>query len=234
VASNVFIYLAGLLTHAKPESMGLSNLYFYLAWEQGFFPFLWSLKAFVFHGFFHSGFGHLAGNMIFLAALGPILERKLGSRHYFYLYFAGMIVAGIVGLILNPFSEEALIAGMDFPSLIGASGAISAVIAGVLAASPRSIVGLIPAIKDIYSTPAIEAWFANKPYIAPLYYKDHYVEAWFVASFFILEQLLVVKSMPTGSAAIHIAGLVAGAAFIIGLKVYNHLIGSKSTSNSSS
>lgn len=214
VASNVFIYLAGLLSHANPESMGLSNGFFLLAWEQGFFPFLWSLKAFVFHGFFHSGFGHLAGNMIFLMALGPILEKKLGSRHYFYLYFAGMLAAGIVGLILNPFSEEDLIAGREIISLIGASGAISAVIGAVLIANPRSIVGFIPAITG--------------------YTKEHYVEAWFVASFFILEQLLVVKSMPTGSAAIHIAGLVAGIAYIIGLKVHNRRKGSDSPSNSSS
>jgi len=72
---------------------------------------------------------HIVANMIPLACLGPALEDLLGHSRYLGLYLGGAVASVIVWLYFNSGSDEAI---------IGASGAVFAVIAGIGVAAPRA------------------------------------------------------------------------------------------------
>jgi membrane associated rhomboid family serine protease len=83
---------------------------------------------------------HIVANMIPLVCLGPALEEMLGPLRYFGLYLGGAIASVLFWLCLNSHSND---------PIIGASGAVFAVIAGIAAAAPREevdilLLGLIP------------------------------------------------------------------------------------------
>lgn len=65
--------------------------------------------------FLHQNIAHLLGNMVFLAAVGPAVERAAGAARFFVVYLAG----GLAGV-----GMYALAAPNGTP-LIGASGAIA-------------------------------------------------------------------------------------------------------------
>lgn len=69
--------------------------------------------------FLHSGFMHLGFNMLMLIFCGRYVEQALGSVLMAALYFLGIYAAGLTEIIFNGSSEI---------PVIGASGAISAVI----------------------------------------------------------------------------------------------------------
>jgi len=73
---------------------------------------------------------HIAANMIFLYCLGPALEIFLGHWRYLGLYLGGAIGAALFWYLFTPTG--------DFDQgIIGASGAIFALIAGAGTAAPR-------------------------------------------------------------------------------------------------
>jgi len=75
------------------------------------------------HNFLHYGFGHLAGNMLFLWAFGIVVEGKLGALKYLAAYLAiGTLHGALVQSIL-------LRSGLD-----GHAAGASAVVYGLLAA----------------------------------------------------------------------------------------------------
>lgn len=67
--------------------------------------------------FLHGGWGHLLGNMLFLLALGLLVEGPLGRSLFLLLYLAGGVAASLAWLASNSGSAA---------SLVGASGAIAA------------------------------------------------------------------------------------------------------------
>lgn len=77
---------------------------------------------------------HIVANMIPLICLGPALEEFLGHLRYLGLYLGGAIVAALAWYALNQAADE---------PVIGASGAVFAVIAGVGVAYPRITVTLL-------------------------------------------------------------------------------------------
>lgn len=68
--------------------------------------------------FLHAGIDHLVGNMIFLAALGEMLEPKIGHLSFGILYIISGIGSSIASLIYR-------ILTMQFYNSVGASGAIN-------------------------------------------------------------------------------------------------------------
>lgn len=81
----------------------------------------WKIAQLITHMFLHGGLLHLAGNMLFLLALGSGLEEYWGHKVYSVFYiFVGM--AACVPSFVVPY---------DSP-MIGASGAISGVMGGFL------------------------------------------------------------------------------------------------------
>ena len=72
---------------------------------------------------------HIAANMIPLICLGPALEEMLGHGRFLGLYLGGAIAAVVIWHLLNLHVYE---------PIMGASGAIFAVIAAIGAAVPRA------------------------------------------------------------------------------------------------
>ncbi|MDQ1257263.1 MAG: hypothetical protein QG656_1866, partial [Candidatus Hydrogenedentes bacterium] len=87
--------------------------------------------------FLHSGLMHLFMNMLWLFFFGPQVERTLGTRQFFLIYFvcgAGAVLFTLLSLFLF---------GRD-PSVAGASGAVMAVLMAYVVIDPRRQFFLFP------------------------------------------------------------------------------------------
>jgi membrane associated rhomboid family serine protease len=97
------------------------------------------LATLITYQFFHADIGHIVGNMIFLWVFGDDIERALGRIRYLVFYVASGVVGGIVFALYDPHSTI---------ELIGASGAIAAVVVAYLMLRPCAkitvLVGIIP------------------------------------------------------------------------------------------
>ncbi len=78
--------------------------------------------------FMHGSWMHIIGNMIFLWAFGPEIEDAMGHWRYLTFYFAGGLVAMITQVAVTPHSTV---------PVLGASGAIAAVMGAFLVTYPR-------------------------------------------------------------------------------------------------
>jgi membrane associated rhomboid family serine protease len=102
--------------------------------------------------FMHGGWGHLAGNMLFLWIFGDNVEDAIGHRRYLFFYLACGICAAAAQVLTNPGSPAAM---------VGASGAIAGVLGAYLVLYPRAPVTVFVFIFFI-SLPAwlvIGEWF---------------------------------------------------------------------------
>lgn len=79
--------------------------------------------------FLHAGWGHLLGNMVYLAIFGDNVESMLGHGRYLLFY----LLAGIAGGLTHVFSQP----DSTLPTL-GASAAISGVLAAYVVYFPRN------------------------------------------------------------------------------------------------
>lgn len=79
-------------------------------------------------GFLHAGPGHLFGNLYFLFMAGDNVEERLGTLGFLALYFFGMIAADAAYVARHLTSTI---------PLVGASGAISAVMGAYIVFFPR-------------------------------------------------------------------------------------------------
>jgi len=94
------------------------------------------LSPFFTNMFLHGGFWHLLGNMWFLYIFGNNVEDKMGSIRYLLFYLIAGILASLTHFILYAHSPV---------PAIGASGAISGVMAAYMFLFPRSkIITFIP------------------------------------------------------------------------------------------
>lgn len=84
--------------------------------------------------FIHADWLHLLGNMLFLLIFGLSAERLLGSRRFLALFLACGALANLVG---------ALTLGASDAPIVGASGAVSAIVGAYLALFPRASLGLV-------------------------------------------------------------------------------------------
>jgi len=78
--------------------------------------------------FIHGGWMHIIGNMIYLWAFGPPIERAMGSGRFLGFYLAGGLVAMLAQVAADPFSRI---------PVLGASGAIAAVMGAFIVTYPR-------------------------------------------------------------------------------------------------
>jgi membrane associated rhomboid family serine protease len=77
--------------------------------------------------FMHGGWGHLLGNMLYLFIFGDDIEEAMGSLRFIVFYIASGVLAALGYFAINVHSEV---------TLIGASGAISAILAAYLMLRP--------------------------------------------------------------------------------------------------
>jgi len=140
------------------------------------------------YAFLHADMWHLAGNMVFLWVFGDNVEDAFGHLKFLAFYLVSAAVAGGAHVLLNPTS--------DLP-LIGASGAIAAIVSAYLILHPRVrlwilALGRIPL--PIPAWLALGAWILFQFYNVAVHQGDNV--AWWA----------------------HIGGLAAGAALVLVLR----------------
>ena len=96
--------------------------------------------------FMHGGWLHIGGNMLFLFIFGDNVERAFGALKYIFFY----LVCGLIASLAQVFSDPSSV----IPSL-GASGAISGVLAAYLVLFPRNPVRVLVAFRYVSEVPAL-------------------------------------------------------------------------------
>lgn len=134
--------------------------------------------------FLHGDGLHLLGNMLFLWVFGDNVEDAMGHLKFLVFYLACGVLAGLTHAVMMPDSSDAL---------IGASGAVSGVIAAYLILHPR-----------------VRVWVLALKFI-PLR-----ISAALALSLWIVFQIVMVFLPQIGPTAwwAHIGGLIAGALLI--------------------
>jgi membrane associated rhomboid family serine protease len=113
-----------------------------LSTETWYFPWTWMT-----HGFAHAplrseiGIWHIAGNMLTLYFLGRPIEQRLGRWEFLKFYLLALLAGGAGFYLVN------LLSGWPPASVLGASGAVSGVVALFIFYYPRQtllIWGILP------------------------------------------------------------------------------------------
>jgi membrane associated rhomboid family serine protease len=130
----------------------------------------------------HASFAHLIGNMLFLWVFGDNVEDAMGHLRFLLFFFLCGLGGSVLHALMNPASEQ---------PLIGASGAISGVIASYLMLYPQ-----------------VRIWGLAFKWI-PLH-----VPAMYALGGWILFQLVAAFFDPQGNVGwwAHLGGLATGAA----------------------
>lgn len=131
--------------------------------------------------FLHGGWQHLIGNMLYLFIFGDDIEEALGPLRFIAFYFAGGVLATLAYFAIDVHSSV---------PVIGASGAISAVLAAYLMLRPCARVTAYV----VRVTVRLRAY-------------------WVIGGWILLQLYSLASSEQDGVAYIaHAGGLVAGAA----------------------
>ena len=99
--------------------------------------------------FLHGGLLHLAGNMLFLWIFGDNLEDAFGHLKFLGFYLGGGIAATLAQVLPAPYSTV---------PMVGASGAIAAVMGGYLLLFPRARVDVVVILIILVRMIALPAW----------------------------------------------------------------------------
>lgn len=148
-----------------------------------------TLLDFIRSMFFHGGWAHLLGNMLYLWLFGDNLEDRMGIPVFLLFYFMGGFAASIAQILIDPNSPI---------PLIGASGAIAGILGGYLIMFPGVKVRGIIFLGLFSRTAEWPAWAV--------------LGLWFVLQFLNGMVSLGVTTGATGGVAFfaHIGGFVAG------------------------
>lgn len=92
--------------------------------------------------FLHGGIAHIIGNMLFLWIFADNIETEIGNLRFLLFYLAGGLVAAFVHIAIDA-------RGGCIP-MVGASGAISAVMGSYLVMFPKSRIKMLFLIKIFY------------------------------------------------------------------------------------
>jgi membrane associated rhomboid family serine protease len=144
--------------------------------------------------FWHGGFLHLAGNMLYLWIFGAAVEDRLGHTRYLLFYLIAGSIAGLAQVALMPDST--------LPT-VGASGAIAGVLGAYLVSFPRArVVAFVP----IFILP----WIVEIPAVV-------YLIFWFALQ--LLSGLSELHQASAGGGAgvawwAHAGGFIAGAVLV--------------------
>ena len=145
--------------------------------------------------FIHGGLMHFAGNMMFLWVFGDNIEDRLGHFKYLLFYLVGGVVATLSHLAIDPHSQA---------PLVGASGAISAVMGAYLLLYPYNQIRVLI------------VFFL----IIPVQLKAMYMLGfWFLLQLFNGLGTLGMADAVNVAFFAHVGGFVAGAAIIAAYKV---------------
>lgn len=99
--------------------------------------------------FLHGGLMHIGGNMLFLFIFGDNLEDEMGHVGFLGFYLAGGIGAALFQVYTDPTSPV---------PMVGASGAIAAVMGGYLLLFPKARVDILLILIIIFRIFPVPAW----------------------------------------------------------------------------
>jgi membrane associated rhomboid family serine protease/Zn-finger nucleic acid-binding protein len=118
--------------------------------------------ALVTHTFLHAGVFHLAGNMLFLWVFGDNVEDAFGRLPFLGFYLACGVVAGLGYVLAAPASQL---------PCVGASGAISGVLAAYLVFYPQASIRTLIAgfVVEVPAAAYIGIWVALQVLFAVVY-----------------------------------------------------------------
>jgi membrane associated rhomboid family serine protease len=134
-AVTLVIIVFNVLVFLFQVSLEPHYLNYFIA-QYGIVPDRLHLSSLMTSMFLHGGWMHLIGNMWFLWIYGDNVEDVLGHGKFALFYILCGIAAGLVHILLNPYSR--------IPT-VGASGAIAGVMGAYLIKFPRSrILTLVP------------------------------------------------------------------------------------------
>lgn len=108
--------------------------------------------------FFHAGWMHLIGNMLFLWVFADNIEDVYGYLGFILFYLLCGVIGGLTHVLMMPGSTS---------PLIGASGAVSGVLASYLVLFPRARVWVLLFLRIPVPLPAIwvlGGWFLLQVY----------------------------------------------------------------------
>ena len=135
--------------------------------------------------FLHGSLGHVFFNMLVLFFFGPMFERRWGSRKFLIFY----LVCGAMGGVLYTFLVLIRFPYVSVGTLIGASGAIYGMLAATAILFPRMqvyIFGIFP------------------------------IQMMYLALILVAVSLINIRTgQNAGGEAAHLAGMAAGAAYVL-------------------
>lgn len=150
--------------------------------------------------FLHGGLGHLLGNLLYLVVFGDNVEERLGHARFVLFYAVGGAAATLTYTALRPDS---------IVPLVGASGAIAAILGAYLLCFPRAqVLTLLPF--PLY----VVAWLVPGLRMVRwlLVVAVMSVPAWVLLGFWFLVQATSART-PTGTPIAyeaHVGGFLAG------------------------
>lgn len=100
--------------------------------------------------FLHGGWLHILGNMLFLWIFGDNVEDRLGHIKFLFFYLAGGAIANVVQFIIAPFSKV---------PVVGASGAIAAVMGAYFVLFPSARISSLVFFFMFFTVMEIPAFF---------------------------------------------------------------------------
>jgi membrane associated rhomboid family serine protease len=111
--------------------------------------------------FMHGGWFHIISNMWILFIFGDNVEDRMGSLRYLVFYLLGGVAAALLHVFVQPTSTI---------PVVGASGAIAAVMGAYFLLFPRArVISLVPIF--------VFAWFVQVPAVI-------YLGVWFVSQLY--------------------------------------------------
>jgi membrane associated rhomboid family serine protease len=184
IALNILMYLLTAPWAGNQQGLWEWGALYPVAVTQG----VW-LHGLITHMFLHAGLMHLAGNMLFLWVFGDNLEDILGHRRFALFYLAGGLAAAAAQIIAGPDSGV---------PMVGASGAIAAVMGGYLLLFPKARVDVL--------------------FIFVIFFKIFSIRAWIVLGFWFGVQIYSGVSTPGAAGGVaywaHAGGFLAGLAMV--------------------
>lgn len=138
--------------------------------------------------FLHGSWLHLVGNLWFLWIFGNNVEDSMGHLHFFAFYLVTGVAAALAHVVADPASTV---------PMVGASGAISAVMGAYLVLYPRARVATL-------------FWIV-------VFVRVVQLPAWVILGYWFLLQLASTGTAGTGGGvayAAHVGGFAAGALLI--------------------
>jgi membrane associated rhomboid family serine protease len=136
--------------------------------------------------FLHGGWLHIISNMVFLWAFGPVIEDSMTGGGYLAFYLIGGLAATAAQIVMMPQSHV---------PILGASGAIAAVMGAFLVSYPRDRIRSLLVIVVYFTIARIPAALL--------------IGVWFLIQFFSLGS--ITQSGGGVAYAAHVGGFTFGA-----------------------